>query len=224
MLTKTSNTPHPRDKSHRPSQSSRSSLLCIDTVLSCCFQPWVVRTIWNARKVDTRVISRHSLRYKKTGLLNKSSKNIDTWPVRGGGGKCEVGSLYSTGIWYCCPMITGNIWSDRYIHITLDIFIVWTFIFRFYPPPPGMRCCRSDWPGLFFLNQPLCVVIQPSWFGLFLFHKFSIFTPYQSLTPQLELLPRPFETPVGFGFGGLPLYQNGRGAYWFVFVTCFYCI
>ena len=38
----------------------------------------------------------------------------------------------------------------------------------------GMRCCRSDWPGLcLFCYQPSCVVSQQSWFGLFLFHKLS---------------------------------------------------
>ena len=42
----------------------------------------------------------------------------------------------------------------------------------------GMRCRRSDWPGLFLFccYQPLCVVSQQSRFGLFLFHKFSNFT------------------------------------------------
>ena len=31
----------------------------------------------------------------------------------------------------------------------------------------GMRCCRSDWPGLFLFccYQPLCVVSSQSWFG-----------------------------------------------------------
>ena len=33
----------------------------------------------------------------------------------------------------------------------------------------GMRCCRSDWPGLFLFccYQPSCVVSQQSWFGFF---------------------------------------------------------
>ena len=57
--------------------------------------------------------------------------------------------------------------------------------YRHKPPPPtperwsdGMWCCRSDWPGLcwFCCYQPLCVVSQQGWFGLFLFHKFSNFT------------------------------------------------
>ena len=39
-----------------------------------------------------------------------------------------------------------------------------------------MRCCRSDWPGLclFSCYQPLCVVSQQCWFGLFCFINFPI--------------------------------------------------
>ena len=56
-------------------------------------------------------------------------------------------------------------------------------ISSFYPPPPMLewwvRCCKSDWPGLcmFCCYQPFCIVSQQSLFGLFLFHKFSNFTP-----------------------------------------------
>ena len=56
----------------------------------------------------------------------------------------------------------------------------------FHPPPHKfsnftMRCCPSDWPGLFLFcfDQPLCVS-QQSWWA-FLFHKFSHFPP----PPQL---------------------------------------
>ena len=54
------------------------------------------------------------------------------------------------------------------------------------PPPPsdGMRCCRSDWPGLCFFccYQPLCVVSQQSWFwGVFFFFiNFPILLPGSS--------------------------------------------
>ena len=44
----------------------------------------------------------------------------------------------------------------------------------------GMRCCRSDWPGLFLFCccQPSCVVSQQSWFGLFFcFINFPILPP-----------------------------------------------
>ena len=44
----------------------------------------------------------------------------------------------------------------------------------------GMRCCRSDWPGLclFCCYQLLCIVSQQSWLGVFfLCHKFSNSTP-----------------------------------------------
>ena len=61
--------------------------------------------------------------------------------------------------------------------------------FRF--PSHGMRCCRSDWPGLclFCCYQSSCVVSQQSWFLAFLFHKFSNFTPPPP--PQLQLFERP---------------------------------
>ena len=53
------------------------------------------------------------------------------------------------------------------------------------PPPPsvGMRFCRSAWPGLCFFccYQPLCVVSQQSWFGVFCFTNLPILhTPLPS--------------------------------------------
>ena len=37
------------------------------------------------------------------------------------------------------------------------------------PLPDGMRCCRSDWPGLclFCCEQPSCLDSQQNWFGFF---------------------------------------------------------
>ena len=59
--------------------------------------------------------------------------------------------------------------SARYRFVVVSIF-------RFTPPPwDGMRCCRSDWFGLclFCCYQPLWVVSQQSWFGLF----FQFYSP-----------------------------------------------
>mgnify|MGYP003571746997 CR=1 FL=1 len=39
-----------------------------------------------------------------------------------------------------------------------------------------MRCCRSDWPGLFvFVVLNWCVLLVD--FGLFFFHKFPFYPP-----------------------------------------------
>ena len=61
----------------------------------------------------------------------------------------------------------------------------------------GMRCCRSDWPGLclFCCYQPLCVVSQQRWFGLFFcfinFPIISTFTPIFFIEISFVLLPPP---------------------------------
>ena len=60
-----------------------------------------------------------------------------------------------------------------------------------------MRCCRSDWPGLclFCCYQPLCVVSQQRWFGLFFcfinFPIISTFTPIFFIEISFVLLPPP---------------------------------
>ena len=63
--------------------------------------------------------------------------------------------------------------------INMFVNLNWTDCFIKFPilspPPPsdGMRCCRSDWPGLCFCccYQTLCAV------RLFLFHEISNFIP-----------------------------------------------
>ena len=72
--------------------------------------------------------------------------------------------------------------------IFVFLFLVWIcmistfkpiFFIEIYCWSDGMRCCRSDWPGLcLFCYHPLCIVSQQSWFwAFFLFHKFYFVLP-----------------------------------------------
>ena len=72
-----------------------------------------------------------------------------------------------------------------------EFFVCFIQNCQFHSPSDGMRCCRSDWPGLCFFffffcyNQPSCFVRQQRWFWTFcLFYKFSNLPP--SPSPDLQ--------------------------------------
>ena len=87
--------------------------------------------------------------------------------------------------------IQNHIWAFTssftvHLYAHLFIYIMWISIQHIFNLPSlrwsdGMRCCRSDWPGLCLFNcyQPLCIISQQSWFGVFFFffHKLFNFTP-----------------------------------------------
>ena len=51
----------------------------------------------------------------------------------------------------------------------------------------GIRCYRSDWPGLFCCSQPSCVVNQQSWFwALFFVHYFPFLSPTSQDLPNVN--------------------------------------
>ena len=101
------------------------------------------------------------------------------------------------------------------------------------PPPPrwsdGMRCCRSDWPGLwlFCCYQLSCVVSQQSWFGSFFWFKFFPILPpppsyvlqYPTITKKREIdlnyinkvraKPKCGKLEIDMAWGG-----GGRGGVW----------
>ena len=79
--------------------------------------------------------------------------------------------------------------------------------FRLMRWSDGMRCCRSDWPGLCLIccHQPSRVVSQQSWFGLFISEMFQFYSPnpgmlllFFCLEFQIILLVRSTFTPIFF--------------------------
>ena len=79
----------------------------------------------------------------------------------------------------------------------------------------GMRCYRSDWPGLYLFccSQPLCVVSQQSWFGLFfLYIHFVRFTPPPPrTTPFLQAVA---STVARLGVSHMMKVGGGWGVFW----------
>ena len=63
-------------------------------------------------------------------------------------------------------------------------------------------CCRSDWPGLclFCCYQPLCVVSQQSWFGVFCF-----ISPFYSAPPPRPQLKENCSPGGSWGLTNAPL-------------------
>ena len=86
----------------------------------------------------------------------------------------------------------------------------------------GMRCCRSDWPGLclFCCYQPLCVIIQQSWFGFFFcFINFLILLPPGGLCSATAGYNLVWSVWICVWHG-----EGGRHMYAFNTCTCMYSL
>ena len=88
--------------------------------------------------------------------MNSTTSVTTTWPTRRWG---------RGGFWFSSQQ--SWFWASFFLFHTFSNFI-WS---------EGIRCCRSDWPGLCLFCCPSCDVSHQSWFGLFLCHKCPLFYP-----------------------------------------------
>ena len=97
----------------------------------------------------------------------------------------------------------------------------------------GMRYCRSDWSGLclFCCYQPLCIISQQSWFGVFCFINLLPVTDYcshqQGLCPGQGCYPpswRPSQLRISRGGYFTPLLRLSEGMYSFLYHQGIWCV
>ena len=81
------------------------------------------------------------------------------------------------------------LWQDNFLPFLSKVFVSW----HPFHPSHLTRWYRSDWPGLYLFccYQPLCVVSQQSWFGLFVSYS-SQFTPPLPISSHNYILVFPF--------------------------------